>query len=59
VSNFCDLVGSLPEPGPAIVSIGPITSATAVEHGLTVTTEADPHTVDALVDALLATLARP
>ncbi len=56
VSNFCDLVGPLPEPGPAIVSIGPITSATAAERGLTVTTEADPHTVDALVDALLTTL---
>jgi uroporphyrinogen-III synthase len=42
-----------------VVSIGPVTSATAVERGLTVATEADPHTIDALVDALLATLARP
>ncbi len=58
VSNFCDLVGPLPEPAPAIVSIGPVTSATALERGLTVTTEADPHTVDALVEALLATLGR-
>jgi uroporphyrinogen III methyltransferase/synthase len=56
VTNFADLVGPLPEPGPAIVSIGPVTSATAVQLGLTVTTEADPHTIDALVDALLATL---
>jgi len=58
VTNFVDLVGPLPGPGPgaAIVSIGPITSATAAELGLTVTTEADPHTIDALVDALLATL---
>ncbi|MGZ8763292.1 MAG: uroporphyrinogen-III C-methyltransferase, partial [Acidimicrobiia bacterium] len=30
VTNFCDLVGPLPEPGPAVVSIGPVTSATAV-----------------------------
>ena len=58
VTNFCDLVGPLPEPGPAVVSIGPVTSATAAERGLSVTTEADPHTIDALVDAVLATLAR-
>ena len=57
VANFCDLVGPLPEPGPAIVSIGPVTSATAVARGLTVTAEADPHTIDALVDTVLATLA--
>ncbi len=57
VTNFVDLVGPLPAPGPAVVSIGPITSATAVEHGLSVTTEADPHTIDALVDAILTTLA--
>jgi uroporphyrinogen III methyltransferase/synthase len=57
VTNFADLVGPLPAPGPTVVSIGPVTSATAVARGLTVTTEADPHTIDGLVDALLATLA--
>ena len=42
---------------PVVASIGPITSTTAREHGIEVTVEADPSTVDGLVDALLATLA--
>jgi uroporphyrinogen III methyltransferase/synthase len=42
-----------------VVSIGPITSATASGHGLAVTAEADPHTIDGLVDAVLAALAHP
>jgi len=58
VTNFCDLVGPLPEI-PAVVSIGPVTSATARARGLTVTTEAAPHTIDGLVAALLATLTPP
>ncbi len=36
-----------------IVSIGPITSATAREHGLAVHVEAERHDIDGLVDALL------
>jgi uroporphyrinogen-III synthase len=36
-----------------IASIGPVTSRTVREHGLTVTAEADPHTVPALVDAIV------
>ena len=36
-----------------IVSIGPITSATARERGLTVHVEAERHDIDGLVDALL------
>jgi uroporphyrinogen III methyltransferase/synthase len=36
-----------------VVSIGPITSATAQEHDLTVHVEAERHDVDGLVDALL------
>jgi uroporphyrinogen-III synthase len=59
VDNFCDLVGDLPDPLPAIVSIGPITSTTAQQRGIAVTTEADPHTIDGLVTALLVTLAPP
>jgi uroporphyrinogen III methyltransferase/synthase len=47
--------GALP---PAVVSIGPVTSRTAAEHGVGVTAEADPHTVDGLVAAVLA-LPRP
>jgi uroporphyrinogen III methyltransferase/synthase len=40
--------------GARVVSIGPITSATAREHGLTVDVEAGRHDVDGLVDALVA-----
>jgi uroporphyrinogen III methyltransferase / synthase len=46
------LDGELP-PGPRVVSIGPVTSATAREHGLTVDVEADRHDLDGLVEALL------
>jgi uroporphyrinogen-III synthase len=56
VTNFCSAVDTDRVP-PVVASIGPVTSATARELGLTVTTEASPHTVDALVDALVAALA--
>jgi uroporphyrinogen III methyltransferase/synthase len=59
VTNFCDLVGPLPDPAPTVVSIGPVTSETARARGLSVGTEADPHTIDGLVAALLATLVPP
>jgi uroporphyrinogen-III synthase len=52
VTNFCDLVGAPPEPQPLVVSIGPVTSATARERGLRVDIEADPHTLAGLVAAL-------
>ena len=39
-------------PGGRIVSIGPITSATAREHGLTVHVEAKRHDIDCLVEAI-------
>ncbi len=54
--NFCDAVGVERVP-PVVVSIGPITSATARARGLTVTAEAAEHTIDGLVDALVAALA--
>jgi len=41
-------------PGARIVSIGPVTSAAAREHGLEVHVEAERHDIDGLVDALLA-----
>jgi len=44
--------------GPRVVSIGPVTSATAREHGLTVDVEATRHDLDGLVDALVADAAR-
>jgi uroporphyrinogen III methyltransferase/synthase len=55
VTNFCDAVGTL-EHCPVVVSIGPVTSATARTRRLRVDAEADPHTIDGLVDALLAQL---
>jgi uroporphyrinogen-III synthase len=56
VTGFCDLVGPLAGPQPRVVSIGPITSRSAVERGLRVDIEADPHSVDGLVAALLSAL---
>ncbi len=56
VRNFVDLVGPL-DPPPPVVSIGPVTSATAVDLGLPVSREADEHTIDGVVDALVALLA--
>jgi uroporphyrinogen-III synthase len=54
------LVESGTRPGPAarIVSIGPVTSATAEEHGLTVDVEAERHDIEGLVEALTADAAR-
>lgn len=56
VTNLVDAVGVDGIPA-VVVSIGPVTSATARERGLTVAAEADPHTIDGLVAALIATLA--
>ena len=50
--------GARPPAGARIVSIGPVTSATAEEHGLTVDVEAERHDIDGLVDALVADAAR-
>jgi uroporphyrinogen III methyltransferase/synthase len=58
VRNFVDLVGPLPDPGPPVVSIGPVTSATARELGLDVTAEASEHTIDGLTDTLLSLFGR-
>lgn len=38
---------------PLVVSIGPATSATAVDHGLEVTVEATDHTIDGVIAALV------
>ena len=56
VTNFCDAVGALPAAGPAVLSIGPVTSQTARDRGLRVDAEAAPHTIDGLVEALLSAL---
>jgi uroporphyrinogen III methyltransferase/synthase len=62
VTNLCDALDAMGGPAagrvpPVVVSIGPVTSATARDRGLTVTAEADPHTIDGLVDALVRALA--
>jgi uroporphyrinogen III methyltransferase/synthase len=56
VANLCDAWGTVPDPQPIVVSIGPITSDTARTRGLRVDVEADPHTIDGLVEALLGIL---
>ena len=55
VTGYLDLAGSDQVP-PVVASIGPITSRTAREHGIDVTVEADPSTVEGLVEALLRVL---
>jgi uroporphyrinogen III methyltransferase/synthase len=56
VTNFVDAVGEITGPQPLVVSIGPVTSATARDRGLRVDAEADPHTIDGLVEAIGAAL---
>jgi uroporphyrinogen III methyltransferase/synthase len=58
VRFFTESGGRLPDAA-RIVSIGPVTSATARELGLTVHVEAERHDIDGLVDALLADVAGP
>ncbi len=55
VTNYLAAGGPVP---PVVACIGPVTAATANERGLTVATVADPHTIDGLVSALVATLGR-
>ena len=52
VRSLVDAVGTEPLSNCAVASIGPITSATAREHGLRVDTEAEQHTLPGLVAAL-------
>jgi uroporphyrinogen III methyltransferase/synthase len=56
VTNFVGCAGVAATP-PVVATIGPITSARARELGITVDAEADPHTLDGLVDAVVAGLA--
>jgi uroporphyrinogen III methyltransferase/synthase len=53
VDRFVDTFGVDAVP-PAVACIGPITAATARQHGITVDVEADEHTIDGLVAALVA-----
>jgi len=54
VTNLCDLLGTVPDPQPLVISIGPVTSRTAIERRLRVDVEAVEHTIDGVVGALLA-----
>lgn len=53
VRNFVSALGADAVPR-LVASIGPITTAAARELNITVTVEADPHTIDGLVAALLS-----
>jgi uroporphyrinogen III methyltransferase/synthase len=57
VINYLEAAGRDHVP-PMVACIGPVTAATAREHGLTVDVEAGVHTIDGLVDALVGHLAR-
>jgi uroporphyrinogen III methyltransferase/synthase len=50
--------GARPAAAARVVSIGPVTSATAEEQGLAVDVEAERHDIDGLVDALTADATR-
>ena len=57
VTNFLAALAQAPAPPavpPVVAAIGPVTAATAREHGLDVAVEAPVHTIDGLVDALVA-----
>ncbi|HEX6569853.1 MAG TPA: uroporphyrinogen-III C-methyltransferase [Acidimicrobiales bacterium] len=51
VTNFLASAGPDAVP-PVVAAIGPVTAATAREHGLTVDVEAEVHSIDGLVQAL-------
>ncbi|MGI8807611.1 MAG: uroporphyrinogen-III C-methyltransferase [Acidimicrobiales bacterium] len=53
VTSWLALAGALP---PVVACIGPVTAATAAEHGVAVTVVAAEHTVDGLVAALVDVL---
>jgi uroporphyrinogen III methyltransferase/synthase len=53
VRNFIEATGNGVPPGAKVISIGPVTSQTAREAGLTVDIEAERHDIDGLVEALL------
>ena len=55
VTNLLAVTGREMLAGIKVASIGPVTSATAREAGLTVDVEAEPHTIEGLVDAIVRT----
>jgi uroporphyrinogen III methyltransferase/synthase len=59
VTNLLAVVGDGFPAGARIVSIGPVTSATAREAGLEVHVEAERHDPEGLVEALLTDASGP
>jgi uroporphyrinogen III methyltransferase/synthase len=55
VTNLLAVAGKEALAGIKVASIGPVTSATAREAGLTVNIEAEPHTIEGLVAAIART----
>lgn len=53
VKNLLAVTGKEALAGIKVASIGPVTSATAREAGLTVDVEAEPHTIEGLVEAII------
>jgi uroporphyrinogen III methyltransferase/synthase len=58
VTNYLEAVGDDPVPR-VVACIGPVTAATARRRGLHVDVEAVEHTIEGLVDALVAHLGQP
>ena len=58
VTNLVRMTGAEALAGVRVCSIGPITSATARDNGLTVAAEADPHTMEGVLAALLTSVQR-
>jgi uroporphyrinogen III methyltransferase / synthase len=52
VRFFLDAGGEVPQSA-RVVSIGPVTSRTARDQGLTVHAEAERHDIDGLIDAIV------
>jgi len=57
VERYLEVAGRDAVP-PVVACIGPVTAATARAHGLAVDVEAPVHTIDGLVDALVAAVGR-
>jgi uroporphyrinogen-III synthase len=55
VKNLLAVTGREALRGIKVASIGPVTSATARDAGLAVDVEADPHTIEGLVEAIAQT----
>ncbi|MEK7404976.1 MAG: uroporphyrinogen-III synthase [Acidobacteriota bacterium] len=53
VKNFVRAAGVEVLRGVRVASIGPVTTATARGHGLEIAAEAEPFTIDGLIEAIL------